>query len=404
MKSDVLNPQYKLYSSLPQVENNKTYAEINTLALVDNYKALCQRTTQLSGKPCRPICVLKADAYGHGADACALSLADAGCDFFAVSSVAEAIALRNCVKNENIDILILGYTCPQDAALLAQYDIIQTVFSADYAGKLSVQALNSNCKIRIHIKLDTGMNRLGFPVKNQCEINQAIIEIENIYINPAFICEGIFTHFAIADEDCSSYENEPTQLQYACYTKTLVELEKRGLTFKCRHVSNSAAAARFGDFSFDAVRFGIMLYGGSNSPLINLPLQPVMKLCSVISHIHTMNKGESCGYGLTYYPDKICKIATIPIGYADGFARAYKGANVIVHGSSGEKFEAPIVGRICMDQLMLDVTDIQCNVCDKVVFFGDNNEQLSRLAQLANTIDYEILCLISSRVPRIIIK
>jgi alanine racemase len=173
----------------------------------------------------------------------------------------------------------------------------------------------------------------------------------------------------------------------------------RGLKLFC-HACNSAAAVRFPEFALDGVRFGILLYGVCPSEHVEVCTKPVMSLHTVISHLHKLNVGETVSYGGNYSSDEERTIATLPIGYADGFMRAFSGFNVTVQTSLGN-FKAPVVGNVCMDQCMIDVTGIPASICDKVTIFGNDRMDLTRLAKLANTIEYEVLCLISARVPRI---
>lgn len=388
------NETYKLYSSLPIYSRHKTWAEIDIEALRHNYRLLKEHIA-----PSRMICVLKADAYGHGADSCARALLDEGCDFFAVSCIEEAVALRRvCIElGKKADILLLGYTLPHSAGILAEQDIIQTVFSAEYALALNEEAKRLGRCVRIHVKLDTGMNRLGFPARDEEEAVCAAEEISSLLSMDGLMLEGMFTHFAKADEA----EETATLLQYSLFSKVNSILCDRGIKIPFLHVSNSATSVRFPSMKLDGVREGILLYGAAPSESARLEgLRPVMSLKTVISHIHTLKAGQSVSYGGVYTAKSDRLLATIPIGYADGFVRAFGGASVSVQTKSGEA-NAKIVGRICMDQCMIDITDTDAGIGDTVTLFGDKSDTLSNLARLAGTIDYECLCLISGRVPRI---
>lgn len=366
--------------------SHKLWAEIDLGALVGNYKRICE----LSGTDVIP--VIKADAYGHGAAEAMLALVEAGARFFAVSSIAEAVELRLFLEDRNIsdkiDIIILGYTPEDDADLLSKYDIIQTVFSLSYAQGLS-RALPSGAKVRVHIKLDTGMNRIGFDTTGGVSDIALAASLDNL------VCEGIFTHFACADE----HDSGLTSLQLGRFEKTVKELEDKGITFKVRHICNSAGIMREDVSKYDAVRAGIILYGMPPSDEFDMTgFETVMSLKARIAHVHTLKKGESVSYGATFTAEKDMQIATIPAGYGDGFIRAYKESTVRVNDR-----ECPIVGRICMDQFMIDVTDANAHPGDVAVLF-DDRDKINKLAKLSNTISYETLCLIGKRVPRVYIK
>ena len=388
--------KYRTYSSLPLSGVHKAEAHIDLSALVHNYKKLCM---YLEGQ--RAICVVKADAYGHGAPECAKALADAGCDFFAVSSIEEALAIREIfpLGQSRVDIIILGYTFPRQAKLIADNDIIQTVSSEQYARELNRYAAMSNCIVRTHIALDTGMNRIGFCVHNERQINEAVSQIYDMQSLSGIKIEGMFTHFSDADADFEKREKK-TVRQYDRFEKVKSRLEKLGFDTGFCHVCNSAATVKFPDFHLDGVRLGIMLYGALPSEYVECELLPVMTFKSIISHIHLLPPGEEVSYGGEFSSSVERKIATIPIGYADGFIRDLSGAELYIHTQSGV-FPAPVVGRICMDQCMIDITGIDAAEGDEVTVFGDDPDRLHALACRAKTIEYELLCLVSSRVPRI---
>ncbi len=397
---------YRLYSDLPTMSLRKVTANIDTDALAYNYKKLCGVT-----EGARHICVVKSDAYGHGADACVRRLLAEGCDFFAVSCIEEAIAVRKTCRDAKekdpslpyADILILGYTYPSQAKFLAEHDIIQALLSHKFALELDREAQKAGVAVRSHVALDTGMNRIGFPACSDDDINSSAKDLLLTYSLPSLSVEGIFTHFAKADEEYGKTvaDDSHTNRQFGRYQRLVSILKDAGTDVGIRHVCNSAASVRFEDFKLDAVRFGIMLYGAAPSEHIDFGLRPVMKLDTVVSHIHTLLPHESVSYGGKFSSNTPRKIATLPIGYADGFLRAYSGAEVSVY-HEGQKFKARIVGRICMDQCMIDVTDLPA-VCvgDKVRLFGDDTDELAALAKMADTIEYESLCLISSRAVRV---
>lgn len=392
---------YKLYSSLPDLERRKTWAEIDLGALRANYRIL-KETATAKDPSVRTIAVVKAEAYGHGAPACVAALLTEGCDYFAVSCMDEAVAVRTvCDENhKEADILILGYTPPELALLLGRYGITQTLLSEDYAVRLEQEAAAAGVTIRTHIALDTGMNRIGFPAHSEDEIGATVGAILRVIGFRHLSVEGMFTHFARADE-CPNGDGEAlTTLQAARYRTVRTTLETHGVSIPFHHVCNSAATVRRATDRMNGVRLGILLYGARPSDQIELPLKPVMKLRTVISHLHKLLPGESVSYGGTFSADTERLIATIPIGYADGFLRAYSGSFVTVETKTGPK-PVPIVGRICMDQCMIDVTDTGASVGDIVTLFGNDPKELYACADRAATIDYECLCLISSRVIRI---
>lgn len=383
---------FRLYSTLPDNALPKTRAYIDTDALCKNYSILSSHVRAES------ICVVKADAYGHCCEICVPALCDAGCRRFAVSSLAEAVALRRILDTHGYDgmILILGYTDPADAPLLNRHRITQCVFSAEYARLLNESSDNVT---DIHIKLNTGMNRLGFPAQREEDIKETASAVCAVSVMKNLRITGMFSHFARADE-LTPEGDAFTVSQFERFSSVNGELCRLGIAIPFLHICNSAGAVRFPQFALDGVRLGILLYGGGDEALCNDELSPVMKLQTVISHTHTIRAGESVGYGGTFTAARDMLTATMPVGYADGFVRAFKGACVSVTTSDGV-FDVPLVGRICMDQCMADVTGTGAVPGDSVTLFGDRRGRLAQLAARAGTIDYECLCQISSRVPRI---
>ncbi|MCD8056326.1 MAG: alanine racemase [Clostridiales bacterium] len=368
---------------------HKAWADINLDALGSNYTEICR----LAGQDTKVMCVVKADAYGHGAVKCATALYRAGAEWFAVSSLEEAVEIREALASRlmyGAKILILGYTPVENAGILSRLDIRQTVFSAEYARALSRAAEHQSCRVKVHFKLDTGMNRIGFDCGPL-----AAEEIAEASGYKGLLPEGLFTHFACSDED----DPEPTRLQFERFMRVDEELEVKGVRLLC-HVCNSAAILKFPEYHLDMVRAGIILYGlEPYFPMENEKLfQPVMSFKSVVSHIHTVHAGESVGYGGTYTADKNITVATIPIGYADGFMRKFSSGGVVyIKGKP-----APIIGRVCMDQCMVDISGIYgVEIGDEVTIFGEDKSMLRNLARVADTINYELVCLIGKRVPRI---
>lgn len=359
--------------------NHPTYAEIDLKRLEDNYRIIEQKAKSL------PImAVVKADAYGHGAIECTDVLYQNGVRFFAVANLTEALEIRS--KFQDVDILILGFTPPEDASILSENRITQTVFSLEYAEELSHSTSKS---LDVHLKLDTGMNRLGFK-PDELGIEQA----DKAMSFPRLHYSGIFTHFACAD----SVNKDFTDNQYASFTGFVDFLEKKHGRFQIKHACNSAGILVHPDKHLDMVRAGIILYGLKPSEQVcSAYVKPVMSFYSTVAAVHTAKTGETIGYGASFTVKKNMRIATIAAGYADGYQRRYgQNGNVVI-----KEKKVPIVGRICMDQFMADVTysdDICCG--DTVELFG-NNISADDLAARVGTIGYEVVCGIGKRVKRI---
>ena len=399
----------RLYSSLPKFEDVRTWAEIDRKALGENYVYLTQKIAAAVGatgkKPPTPICVVKADAYGHGACNAVPVFLENGCRFFAVSAIEEAAEIRNICLVRGLDakILILGVTIPALAKKLAAYDIIATVPSLDYAKRLSDAAIEQGVKVRVHVKLDTGMNRLGFAAYGEDHAAKTAAEIAECAKLKGIKVEGMFTHFAEADDGADGELDGATLRQAERFFMVKKHIDSLGVKIPFCHVCNSAAAIRFPQLALDGVRLGVALYGARPSEFFDLPVKPVMALKTKIAHIHRIPAGEKISYGGSYTAKEERVIATLPIGYADGFLRSYSGSFVGVSSENGS-FDAPIVGRICMDQCMIDITDgadRSPRVGDEVTLFGDKAERLYEIAERGGTIPYEVLCAVSSRVIRI---
>ena len=394
----------RLYSGLPIFREARTWAEIDLSAFCHNYRTVAAHLKAMAGECGVPpmICVVKADAYGHGASSITRALLDEGCRFFAVSCIEEGLEVRAVCRNVGIhaDILILGYTRPALAAILAEADLITALPSAEYAKALCAAACEAGVSVRAHVKLDTGMNRLGFPVHTQEEIDGAVEDIIGLLHAPELKIEGMFTHFARSDEENTPVAEGLTKRQIDRFFAVKEGLSAAGAPPLMCHLSNSAATLRLSECMADGVRVGISLYGCPPSEVLDiLPLRPVMRFMTMVSHVHTLKKGETVSYGGTYTAESDRRIATLPVGYADGFVRRYSGASVRIQAKTGE-VRVPIVGRICMDQCMVDVTDTDVAVGDTVTLFGAHPEDIADLARRADTIPYEVLCLVSARVPR----
>ncbi len=371
----------------------RIWTEINLDNLIYNFKSV---KAQLKGNT-KLCCVVKANAYGHHAPRIALALEDAGADWFAVSNIEEALQLRN--EGIRSPVLILGYTPVDCAKVLADNNISQCIYSYEYAKGLSRYAILHNCCVNVHVKVDTGMGRIGFQYDNGAS---AVSEIVASCDLDGIISEGIFTHFAVSDIGQSG--EAFTRSQYRNLCELIRNVEDHGIKFKYKHCANSAAAMDYPELQMDMVRAGIILYGLLPSEQItNVPkLKPVMALKTVVSHIKTVEKGTTVSYGCDFVASSQMKIATVPMGYADGFWRS-NGKNALPMLINGCK--APIVGRICMDQLMLDVSHIDnIQVGDEVTVFGEGTYTVDDFARANGTINYEIVCSVGKRVPRVFIK
>lgn len=378
----------------------RTWAEINLDHAAWNYHQI-RKAVRKESKLC---CVIKANGYGHNAVRLAQLYESLGADYFAVSNLEEALQLRQAQIRRPV--LILGYTPPECAHVLAKQNISQCVYSRTYGEALSQAAMSDGVRVNIHIKIDSGMGRIGFQHRNgHSELSDALAVCKL----PSLYTEGIFTHFAVADEGDAG--TAFTLGQYRSFIDAIDKLGESGIHFDIRHCANSAAifdkphADDLPDVHLDMVRAGVVLYGLKPSEQTrNLPeLKPVMALKSVISHIKDIEAGDTVSYGCTYTADSPRRIATVPIGYADGFWRANSGScKMLVRDRL-----FPLVGRVCMDQLMLDITGANdLNVGDIVTVFGDVNGLCSadKIAEQTGTINYEVVCAVGERVPRFFLQ
>ena len=370
----------------------RVWAEIDLSAIEKNYNLIKERVDN-NTKIC---CVVKANAYGHGAVVLAKFYEHLGVNLFAVSNVEEALQLRKAGINS--DILILGYTDECCVKLLIDNNFIQCVYSYEYAKLLSEQAKAIGKRITVHIKIDSGMGRIGFRCLNQGMEND-LEQAYQVCVMPEFNVQGIFTHFSVADEgeNGAQYTNE----QYKNFEYAIKTLENKGVSFAVKHCSNSGAICDYKDYQMNVVRAGIALYGIEPSQEIQnkLPLIPAMTLKTVVSHVKTINAGDSVNYGRIFVAKKQMKVATLPLGYADGYFRSNTGkSQLLIHGK-----KADIIGRVCMDQLVVDVTDIDnVKIGDEVVVFGSEPAMTAQeIAKLNGTIPYEVVCSVGMRVPRI---
>ena len=376
----------------------RTWAEISLDAIEHNFHMIQEKI----GGRAKICCVIKADGYGHGAVELAHIYERLGADFFAVSNIDEGIEIRT--SGVKLPILILGYTPVRDAQRLAQYNISQAVFSLDYAKALSAQCAEYGCVCKIHIKCDTGMSRIGFMCQEFPRDDNSVKEICEACALTNLQPEGLFTHFCVSDEGDEGRQFTKKQYENFSYVKNA--LESAGLNIPIAHCSNSGAIEDYDNTYCDMVRAGIILYGLAPSSKLygKLDLQPAMTLKTTVAYVKNLKKDATISYGRTFTADRDMKIATVPIGYADGYVRQNaENGYMLVNGR-----RAKIVGRICMDQTMLDVSDIDdVKIGDEVIVFGtgENGEPTAdTIAENTATINYEVVCLVGKRVPRIYYK
>lgn len=355
----------------------RVYAEVDLGAIRHNLIKIKEHVKK------KLLVVIKANAYGHGALKVAEATQDIA-DYFAVATIEEAIQLREAdIKNP---ILILGYVSPEYFDDLVRYDIEQTLFDYESAVLLAKKGGKA------HIAVDTGMGRIGFvPNEESVEIIKKIYALEGIKI------EGIFTHFATADEKDKSFTAE----QFEAFSSFVKRLEEEGVNIPLKHVANSATIVDMPSLGLDLVRSGIITYGLKPSNDVgDIDIKPALKLKTHVVYVKTVPKGTPISYGRTYVTDEERVIATIPVGYADGYPRALSNCGrVTVNGCY-----APIVGRVCMDQFMVDVTDIPNVKVGDTVGLIDEMIPAEEIAALEGTINYETVCKISDRVPRVYIN
>ena len=365
----------------------RTWTEIDLSNLEHNYRALRAMLPQ----GCRFLGVVKADAYGHGAVPVARRLETLGAEYLAVACLDEALELRQA--GITTPILILGYTPVERANSLLGNGITQTVYDVDMARALSDAAAAAGKTLKIHVKADTGMSRLGWLCGEEDQ-SAAVEAIAQVCALPGLEAEGIYTHFANADGD-----EDYTMLQFTRFLDLLEALKDKGITFAIRHCAASAAALKFPCTHLDMVRPGIALYGHYPDPscegLDGPGLRPVMTLKTRVASVKTVPAGTPVSYGCTHVLDRETRLAALTIGYADGLPRLCSDKLEVLIGGQ----RAPVVGRICMDMCMADVTGLDVAPGDEVEVFGEHLP-IEDVAALAGTIQYELLCAVSPRVHR----
>lgn len=366
--------------------NHRTYLKIDLNKLEHNFN--CVRNKLPSN--IKILGVIKANAYGHGAVEIGKFL-DGKCDFFGVACIEEAVELKKAeIKTP---ILILGRVFPFDIETAVKYDVRIPIFSYDDAVALSNEAVKQGKNMPFHFCIDTGMSRIGFQVSEEsADICKNITELPNIF------AEGLFSHFATADEkDLSKAVEQRNKYKEICKM-----LSDRGIEIPIKHLNNSAGIMNFDEY-FDMCRMGIITYGLYPSDEVDkdiLDLEPIMSWHAKISYIKELEPNREISYGGTFKTDRVTKVATVPVGYADGFPRCLSNkGKVIINGKY-----AKILGRVCMDQFMVDVSDIECNINDEVVLFGTQKNAHISLEELSNSaysFNYELPCRIPIRVNRV---
>lgn len=372
----------------------RTWAEVSLDNLEHNYRAIKNHIPE----GCRFLGVMKADAYGHGAVPLSHALCELGAEYLAVSNLEEAIQLRR--GGVRAPMLILGYTPASFADTMVFMDITQEVHSLEYAKELDTALAGTNYILNVHLKLDTGMTRIGFFAYDHERTLPELLEVCGL---PHLHVEGVFTHFCVADSKAPEDEAF-TRTQYARFTAMLDALAAHGIRPELRHCASSGATILYPELALDMVRPGIATYGHAPSEDAEgiLNLRPLMTVRTTVAQLREIPAGTSISYGRTYTAERDMRVAVLPIGYADGLLRGLSGkVSFRIRGRMARS-----VGRICMDMCMVDVSEIpEIRVGDEAALFGYDTDgtllPCERIAQQAGTISYEILCGISKRIPRI---
>jgi len=381
-----------------------TWAEIDLTAIANNTREL----RRITFPGAHLLVAVKANAYGHGAVEVARTALQNGADALGVARLEEGIALRQA--GLTAPVLIFGYTSPHRTLDLSAYDLTQTVYSLDTAQAMSVAAASQGCRIKVHLKVDTGMGRLGLLPDNRRLTHAgmvpergAIYEVKAMQALPGLDLEGIFTHFATADSRDKNYAHQ----QFAQFNAFLAALDRAGITIPVKHAANSGAIIDMPETHLNMVRAGIALYGLFPSDEVDhgrLTLIPAMTLKTRIIHLKQVAAGFKVSYGCTYTTAAPTSIATVALGYADGYSRSLSSqGHMVVRGH-----KVPIVGRVCMDLTMLDVSTVSgVALEDEVVAFGRQGPAsvtIDEVAKRLNTINYEVVSKITARVPRRFVK
>lgn len=365
---------------------NRAWAEINLSAIAHNYREVVRHTNG------RVLCIVKANAYGHGAVQVAQRLASLDAAYFAVATVSEAIALREA--GIQTPILVLGYLDAADMEDIVRYHITATICEMETARALSAEAERLKTELPVHFKVDTGMTRLGFPAWEATTVDELLACAQLPYLK----AEGMFTHFAAADTDDADSQAY-TQTQFSQFLQLRQTLEARGLARLLCHCSNSGGLTQFAQMNMDMVRAGIVLYGYSPDPALASPLnlRPAMTVKAKVVQVKQVPPHTSISYGRTYETQTQARVAVIAMGYADGYLRAGSNRAKILLGD----MLVPVVGRICMDMCIVQLPHgLEVHKGDEAIIFGADCLTADDVARSADTISYEVLCALSERIPR----
>jgi len=372
------------------LDHTVTWAEIDLDAVAHNARELKRQ----AGERAELIAVVKANAYGHGAVAVARAALEAAASRLAVVRTLEGVQLRRA--GIEAPILLMGYTLPAEAETIVRWRLTPTVNTWEQAQALSAAAMARGLRLPVHIKADTGMGRFGLLPEEVVDFAQALVQL------PGLQLEGFYTHFSVADVADKSY----TRRQFSIYRQLLARLEEASISIPLRHVCNSAATLDLPEMTLDGVRCGIALYGLRPSEEVEpaIPLRPVMSLKSRVARVRTLPAGSSISYGRTYTTTRPTRVALVPVGYGDGYHRllSNRGA-VLIRGQ-----RVPIVGRVCMDQFVVDVSKVpETQQDDEVVLIGRQGEAeitAEEVARWAETINYEVTTSILPRVTRVYLR
>ena len=400
------NNFYITYADLPLCDAPRAWVEVDASAIRHNYRTVASEIAK-KRPGCRIIAVIKGDAYGHGIVECTRIFLEEGCRAFALANIEEALCAKKICDSLGAvaDILVLGATDLSLVSALAENDLIQTLPSFDYAKKLANAAEEAGICVRVHIKLDTGMNRLGFSTFTDEMREVTAAQVAQISKKSSLKICGIFSHFAVADE-VSEHSRERTALQSRRFFDTLGKIRNAGVDTGEVHLCNSPGAfTRPPTDLADAVRIGIALFGFGPAPEVSIDIRPTFKLCAKISRVSRLTAGEELGYGGAYKVEREINAATVGIGYADGVFRHAAGYTVSVYSPDGHyRGSARIIGRVCMDMCMLDLGNTAAEEGDTIVIYGDDKVTCLDFALHCNTIVHECLSLVSGRVPRVVVN
>lgn len=363
-----------------------TYIQVNLDRLADNV----EKIRKCVGPEVAIAAVIKADAYGHGSVTCAKTIMEHGGNYLAVATLTEALELRRVYSQ--YPILIMGYTSNENLHHIVEHNLTQCIFTMEQALALNQLGQQMGKKAVVHIKYDTGFHRLGFP-----DCPQSIQQIREIVHLPYLECEGIFSHFALADD-------QENHRQFNAFMAAVEQIQADGFRFRYKHICDSIAGIDYPEFRLDMIRPGAILYGMKSFRKNDLDIHQVVRFVTKVAYVQTLRKGDGVSYNYKYRAPRDMLLATIPVGYADGFPRnMYQVGEVTIRGQ-----RAKIVGVLCMDQCMVDVTDIPGVTCgDEVILYGDEAENAVTIAEAAlkcETNKNELLCRFTRRTPKVYLQ